>query len=265
MERHPRIFNKVLRELVQESNSNLFFTNIQKTGGISINEAIGKHFRRCDHSRIFAAPSYKTAKVLAQKSTEKSVRNHVWTIRKYLVAYEMAKSAKYISGHVPFNQQIRNKFHTNYIYLTILRNPIDRFISKYFHNAFKESNHLKTRENLQHIINSDLEKDWGCEYVRLISGWIDIDDCTSTKAIQKAKEDQSKFNVIIFLENLDIFVQDFHQASGIRLRIPHKRGNPISNPNLDNSTIRCIEKLCQPDIEIYKYAKDKFLEHTRIV
>jgi hypothetical protein len=171
----------------------------------------------------------------------------------------MAKGTKYISGHIPFKQEIWEEFHKDYIYLTVLRNPVKRFISKYFYNAFKESEHLKTKQNLQYIIDSDYGQDWGSEYVRFISGWTDVDDCTSADVIQKAKDNLDKFNVIGFLEDLDVFVEDFYEVSGLRIQIPHKRENPILKPDLDKSTIRSIERLCQPDIEIYEYAKERFL------
>ena len=258
MKEYTESLKKMVRGVLRKDNPNVYFTHIQKTGGTSIDHAISQYYRRCDYSRIFAAPSYRAADVLAQKSTTQTRRQHVWEIREYLVAYEMAKSTKYIAGHVPFSQTIWEEFHNDYIYLIVLRDPVKRFISKYFYNTFKASNHLKMERDLQDVVSSSSGKDWGSEYVRFISGLNNNDDCTSNNAIQKAKDNLEKFNVIGFLENLEAFVNDFHEVSGIRLQISHKRENPVSKPEIDESTIFKIKELCQPDIEIYEYAKNKF-------
>ena len=248
-----------LQKLLIPDNTKVFFIHIPKSGGTSIDHAIRTHYRY-SYSRIEASPSHQAAKILDGIDIEKSGTDKLLQFREKLIVYEMFREVQYISGHIPYNQKIWDKFHNQYLYATCLRHPVKRYISSYFYNAFKVSNHLKIKEDLPTFLDTPRGKENGFAYIRYIGGISDkIDyDYTSSAAIDLAKDNLDKLSIVGFLDNLGNFVSEFQQKTGIKLNIAHRRKNPVSNPDVDKKTIQKIEKICTPDLELYEYAKKKF-------
>ena len=247
-----------LQKLLIPDKTKVFFIHIPKSGGTAIDKAIIKHYRH-SYSRIEASPSHETAKMLYGIDIEQGETSKLLQFRDQLVIYEMFKETQYISGHVTFNQRTWEKFHHQYIYVTCLRHPVKRYISNYFYNAFKESNHFKIYEDLASFLDTPRGKEAGYEYVRYIGGISEkIDyDYTSSSAIERAKDNLAKFAIVGFLEDLKDFVLEFQQQTATKLKITHRRKNPVPNPDVDEETIKKIAKICAPDLELYEYAKNQ--------
>ena len=248
-----------LKKLLMSEKTKVFFLHIPKSGGTSIDKAIAKHYRH-SYNRIEASPSHQAAKMLYGIDIEKGETNKLLQFREQLVIYEMFRATQYISGHVPYNPKTWEKFHQQYVYITCLRHPVKRYISNYFYNAFKESAHFKIKEDLPTFLDTPLGKQGGFEYIRYFGGISEEAnyDYTSSVAIARAQDNLDKLAIVGFLENLKYFIFQFKQQTGTELKIIHRRKNPISNPHIDQETMKKIEAICAPDLEVYEYAKQKF-------
>ncbi len=248
-----------LRKLLIPNKTKVFFIHIPKSGGTSIDKAIAKHYRH-SYSRIEDSPSHQTAKMLYGIDIEKGESSRLLQLREQLVIYEMFKEIQYISGHVSYNTQTWEKFHQQYVYITCLRHPVKRYISNYFYNAFKESDHFKIKEDLPTFLTTPRGQEGGFEYIRYFGGISDrVDyDYTTSAAIKRAKDNLDKLAIIGFLENLEDFSLKFRHYTGTKLKISHRRKNPVSNPDIDRETMKKINKICAPDLELFEYAKKKF-------
>ena len=118
-------------------------------------------------------------------------------------------------------------------------------------------------DDIKTFLQSDFGKSQGYEYVKFIGGIDNNRDYTSKQAIDRAKENLSKFDIVGSLENQEIFFKQIKNRFGVTLNISKKNLNP-KNRSFIESVIteeikENIEKICKPDLEIYKYALDRFL------
>ena len=247
---------KQIKKIIMQENSKIFFLHIPKTGGTSIDYALSQHYQTSLY-KVSGPSSYKAAKFLYGED------GNVLKLREYLALHEMRKGTKYIAGHVPFNLGVWNDFKDEYIYLTLLRHPVKRYISDFFFNSFKKDDRCKIDCDLSSYLASEKGKRSGCEYVKFLGGLSDSKNYQSQAAIEQAKNNLAKFTIVGFLEELNLFVESVKQKTGLKLEIPHKRKNPVSNPQLDEEMMAEITKVCQPDLEVYEYGKSLFIDRYK--
>ncbi|MBE9076322.1 sulfotransferase family 2 domain-containing protein [Romeria aff. gracilis LEGE 07310] len=240
------------KKLLVLNKPHIFFMRIPKTGSTSIDLAISRHY---------PANSYEIDSLKSLQATEAMHYgenidfNQCLQLREALAAYAMSKDIKYISGHVPYLKALAEAHQEKYVYVTLLRDPVKRLISKYFFNFQKSDNHCSIDISLSEYLDSEKGIQSGCEYIKYLKGISKANSYSLESEISIAKNNLSKFNVVGTLENLEKFVSDFYGKTGIQLKIPHKNAREGANakPQLDKTTLKNIESVCRPDIELYEY------------
>lgn len=185
--------------------------------------------------------------------------------REELLLYFLSqKDTKYISGHFCFSEVAHHEYCNKFAFITVLRDPVERWISLYFFNRFKKDDHCKIEMNLETYIDSAFARSQGHEYVKFLGGADEYGDYTSQTAIDKAIRNLHKFAVVGTLEHLDNFVENFETRFRVRLEIERKNKNPKSasykKSIITNQMEQRIRAICQPDITIYQYALENFIK-----
>src|SRR4030042_2161170 len=117
---------KAFRKKITAGVCKICYCHVPKCAGISVSSAIARKFLKL-HERILI-PNFGVdleATGRASKITSRPMGN----LREELLAYALSLSKyKFASGHIPCRPKLVEEFHKTWNFVTILRNPVDRWI-----------------------------------------------------------------------------------------------------------------------------------------
>ncbi|MBE9191003.1 sulfotransferase family 2 domain-containing protein [Gloeocapsopsis crepidinum LEGE 06123] len=265
------ISNNFLDGSLQE---NIVYVHLHKCGGTSITQAIKSCYHHLgsilDENTFHLngqAASSAAQKIISQidLSSETTAAYSDYLIAKFredlLLYYMCQPNIKYIAGHFAFSNTAYQYFAKKYAFVTVLREPVKRWISAYFYNRYKKH---QLEGEFSDFLKSDSAIKGGCLYVKSIGGLDKSGDYSSQKAIARAKENLHKFKVVGCLEYTPDFLNQFEKKFGKKLKIrrfnqspkPKKIQQAVVTPEIEKK----IREICQPDIEVYQYALENFVK-----
>jgi hypothetical protein len=244
----------------------IFFLHVPKCGGMSVHDAIVGRYgiveklrghRRFDHPATYAA-----AKALNPAANPFSVDDYeILKFREHLLLYFMSQERSlYISGHFAFSEPAYKTFGEKFTFVTMLREPVKRWISYYFYGKHNGSIALEPGD----FLKTDYARSQGYEMVKFIGGPIAGGDYASREAIDRAKENLGKFHIVGALEHQDDFASKFKMRFGVDLRLDKINKSPVAasrqsaliTPEIESK----IREICGPDLEVYKHAVERYVK-----
>lgn len=242
------------------------FVHVPKCAGTSVENALRGLYR---FSRVVIHPeiSFTAASLgAANEMSRHDLLNRASRFRQMLLPYHLATGVKCITGHAPLAQGVIDSYRSSHRFVTVLRDPVERFISHYSF-SYKSRHHGRIDEPLQAFLDTPRAQATGVLFLEYFSETVPGERYEFATAIQKAKENLEKMAVVGFVEELDRFALDVSRCLGRGLRIGHS--NKTRDRNLSGhievgpEQRRRIEELCAPDIEIYHWARSRFAAAAR--
>ena len=183
------------------------------------------------------------------------------------LAEEKRRRLKVLQGHMSFGL---HRYYDQHTYIALFREPVERTISYYYYIIKQPAHYLHSivlgnRMGLEEFIKSGLSTEFDNILTRQISGveGVPYGKCTA-KMLETAKLNLVRqYAVAGLTERFDETVILMKQLFGWRYPLYTKRNVQNNKPvkeKIPEATIRLIEQTNALDIELYRFAKKKFVQ-----
>ena len=240
----------------------IVFHHVPKCGGNSVGKALPNRYLLSRRTiSPFESLHAVDAVLNGHKRRNKKLDNYIF--RQTLLVYLLLKDFHFIWGHVEFNENTYKIFKEKYLFVTSLRDPVERYISNYFYDrSYKVNNRLKIIKDLDDFTRTERGIRFGRRYCQYFSGLLPSSQFDEKAAVYQAKKNLHKFAVVGIIDNSEDFSKKMRKITGYKFKLGHKNKGTISRSEIDRTVhqeIRNrIREICEPDIEIYEYARQNF-------
>ena len=233
-------------------NETLIFLHIPKVGGMTLYKILERQYSR------------------AQTLTFDGSDSQRMRFKRFPPAQRMRY--RLIRGHLYFG--LHRLIPGASVYVTFLRNPVER-VHSFYHYALSKPDHylydiLKTEcLDPKAPVIQEMTLELCNEQTRLLAGdeWEDPQRPVTRAALKRAQANlRTHFRVVGLTEAFDASVLLLHQAFGWQVPFYGKENVTKNKPDstfLDAETRRLIEETNSFDLELYEYARELFKEKCR--
>lgn len=239
------------------------FHHVPKCGGTSVGRALRKRYLLSE-STVLPEQSFRAFEAFTGRTDREQMLVDVLDLREQMFLYLLYEDIRCVSLHVRFSQIAHEIFGDRYKFITVLREPVSRFLSHYRWSSDRPGAHAHIEDDFSTFLESDRAVRIGATYVEYFCGLPKEKDITSTEAISAAIDNLSRFDLVGSLDDLPAFEKGIRQELGVRVRVGHENANrksPTYSKYMNSPEVRAqVEKLCAPDIAVWNAVANKGLQ-----
>lgn len=231
------------------------FHHVPKCGGTSIGRALRKRFI-LSQATIAPESSFRAIETFTGIRDRERLLIQVLDLREQMLLYHLFEDVHCISAHVRFSTVAHEAFRSSYKFVTVLREPVARFISHYRWSHGKPDAHGRIDEAFETFLGTERAKRLGATYVEYFCGLPKEADIRSEHAIASAIRNLGRMDVVGRLDRLDIFKKKIRRKLDIIVRIGHENSaaarSNAPTPDLSPALRARIAEICEPDIAVWE-------------
>jgi hypothetical protein len=243
------------RAIERYSGNRIVFHHVPKCGGTSAGRALRRAYI-LSQDTVTPEASMKAFDAAREDRPNLSAGD-VSELREMMLLYMLYADTRCVSAHIPFSDAAYKRFAGRYVFVTLLRDPVDRFISNYFwsHQHPRGVGHIA--ESLEEFLLTKRARHLGSTYVRYFCG--EPGQEFTARHVDAAIRNLHRMECVGFLDEVGRFGAALRQLTGKRLRIGRenvrntssKRGAILSGP-----MGRKVLEACSFDKEIWNAVQD---------
>jgi Sulfotransferase family len=245
---HQRLTDRFCRQRI-------VFHHVPKCGGTSV----GRSLRRAyilSQGTVTPEESLAAYSAVSEKAGRKSSFGDVFELREMMLLYLMYSDVRCVSAHVPFSDIAFEKFQDRYQFVTLLRAPVDRFVSHYLWSHRRPGAHGHIKEEFEEFLDTDRAKAFGSTYARYFCG---SPTFSQGNPVEHAVNNLRRMNHVGFLDDVKSFEGDLRRLTGKKLTIGYEnvgKTRKTRNDIMDSRLRKKVLEICAPDIEIWDAVQD---------
>ncbi len=230
------------------------FHHAPKCGGTSVGASLRLRYL-LSQATVTPESSFRAFESFSGRTDREQMLIDVLDFREQMLLYWLYEDIRCVALHVRFSNAAYDRFHNTYKFITILREPVSRFISHYFWSYNKPNAHANIEEELHAFLDTDRARRLGATYVEFFSGLPKEADILAPEAAEAAVKNLRRFDVVGRLDDLTGFEQAIKGALGVRIKVGHHNKTPrpasrrkeLVTPELRGR----IVDLCAPDLSVW--------------
>lgn len=231
------------------------YHHVPKCGGTSVGTALRNRYIM-SQATVTPEASFRAFEAFSGRTDREQMLVDILDLREQMLLYHLLEDVRGLSLHVRFSAPAHRLFADKYKFITLLREPVGRFISHYFYSHGKPWAHANIEEDLTAFLETERARRFGAMYVEYFCGLPKEADLTAPASIASAKANLRKFDLIGRLDRMAAFEQNLREVLGVKIRIGHDnkaRQDADTRKSIVTPELRArIEQLCAPDLEIWE-------------
>lgn len=234
----------------------IFFCHVPKCAGGSISAAIYDSYSI--RERLFT--SMFRINLRASDMAYKICSKDMMEVREVVLCYNLSlPTYTFGAGHCRCRPQLVQSYKDSWNFVTILRDPVVRWISEYVYNTYTDKTVPGRGNNelpLKDYIVSKKGKRSGIYFLRYFSSMPVGYDGDVEEFVNEAIANLRQFRVVGTIERIEFWRQTFRQVFKRDITIPKVNTSPkpgiAEEISSNEALISQIRQLCEPDIRIYQ-------------
>jgi len=230
----------------------VFFPHVPKCAGTSVTSMIRESF---DHMHSQSIDLHQSALAAS------SIGLDIMAQRKALVAYWMANDRpSLISGHCHCPPSLTKEFSSRWNFITVLREPTDRWISEFVFNTYKPPGDSWARNTLP--LSKFLDTEKAIQMGRTIASYFGAPDADDNEKVLTATTNLKMFTLVGFQTRLPEFQSKLSSMLNVVLPVTESNRSPNSveadKIRSDPGAMRAVHELCKLDLKLWSKLVDHF-------
>ena len=231
----------------------IVFHHVPKCGGTSVGRAIRKRFL-LSQATVLPEATFEAERVLDPSADGRTLLLRAEALRERMFLYHLAAGVDCVSAHVRFSEPAWERYRDAAKFVTILREPVSRFVSHYRWSHGRPEGHAHIPEDFDTFLASPEAKRLGAFYVYFFSGLPADADMTTPEALERAKANLDRFNVVGFLDELAEFQAAIRREVGVKINVGHENRAQAKAPDIAEKHAARIEAVTAPDRALFDHA-----------
>jgi len=233
------------------------YHHVPKCAGRTVNRAFRLRYF-LSQSGLDSGASREACHDLLKSHADTDLQLSTDRFRTEFLLYQLHAGTRCVVGHFRFSERAFSQFADRYCFVSVLREPISRFLSHYFYSV-DIKDYSRISMTLEEFVQSPDGRRSGSIYAEFFSGLPIGSDFASPEAIRLAKANLEHLHLLGFVDDLSGFARRLSRLLGVWIRFgwENRARVPTSNRrrNISPDMMKRIEECCQPDIEIHEFAR----------
>lgn len=236
------------------------FHHVPKCGGTSVGRALRKRYVM-SQATVTPESSFRAFEAFTGRSDREQMLIDVLDLREQMLLYLLYEDVRGVSLHVRYSQAAWERFGDTYKLVTILREPVARFVSHFNWSHDKPEAHARIDEDFDAFLDTPRARRLGATYVEYFCGMAKDADITSSPAIDAAIANLGKFAVIGNLSDMADFEAGIARELRVKVKVAHENRiaaerKRVTLRDLPDTVVQKVHDLCAPDIAVWTAVRE---------